>query len=550
MSDQGFVHNIDPVLSRSLGVNLYYYGLAYAIGFLGIHTWLRIRRKSLGWSIANVYDFSILSSLCVLLFGRLFSVFIYQWDYYGEHPARIFSYWRGGMASHGVLLGGLISMLVFAPLRGGSFWRLADEIAIPAAFLMALGRVGNFINGEITGTLTDAWWGVKFQGVEGFRHPVTLYEALKNLTLIPILLIVRRACPPGRGMMTVHFLFWYGFLRIFADLFREHPDKFLGIGGSQYFNSLTAILGLAMMTALSRRRPPGPIEEEGRPAASVDEAADVISEDASPGENPIAFWCRRTVFVFIVFFSLVIRSAWTPEVLQRRRADSSVVFHPDGATLSQSAGVTAGTVSAPNEFAAEGGKTMANNQRTIIDEWPEVKPPLPPELTPVEVNPATTALLILDIQNQNCNAERRPRCVASLPGLRKLLNEARSRGVPVIYSTTSRATREDIRAEVAPLPEEPVVQASVDKFHGTELETILRSRGVRTVIVVGTAAHGAVLHTAVGAALRGFEVIVPVDGMSADDAYPEQYTAWHLSNSPGSRKRTTLTRIDLITFGG
>lgn len=193
---------------------------------------------------------------------------------------------------------------------------------------------------------------------------------------------------------------------------------------------------------------------------------------------------------------------------------------------------------------------MANNQKTIIDEWPEVKPPPPPELIPVEVNPATTALLILDFQNQNCNPERRPRCVATLPGLRKLLNEARNREMPVVYGLTSRATREDIREELAPQPGEPVVQASVDKFHGTELETILLSRGVRTVIVVGTAAHGAVLHTAVGAALRGFDVIVPVDGMSADDPYPEQYTTWHLANSPGSRKRTTLTQISLITFGG
>jgi phosphatidylglycerol:prolipoprotein diacylglycerol transferase len=543
MPDQGFLHNVNPVLSHVFGINLYYYGLAYAIGFLGIFVWLRMRHKALGWRIRDVYDFSILSSVCVLLFGRLFSVFVYQWDYYSEHTSQIFSYWRGGMATHGVLLGGLISMLVFSRLRGQSFWRLADEIAIPAAFLLAVGRVGNFINGEIIGTATDAWWGVKFPGVEGFRHPVTLYEALKNLTLIPILLLVRRLWPAGRGMMATHFLFWYGFLRILTDLFRDHPEKIFGIGGSQYFNALMAILALALMAALLKRKPPGPIEENAAPGTGEDGAAGEIPGAICLGESRVAFWCRRAVFVFIVLFSLGIRSAWTPEELQRRRADSSLVFHPDGATLPQGFQDVAGAA------VAEGGTTMGNHQKTIIDEWDGVKAPPAPELEPVQVAPATTALLILDIQNQNCNLERRPRCVATLSGIQKLLNEARSKGVPVVYSVTSRATRTDIRQEVTPLPEEPVVTASVDKFHGTELETILRSQGVRAVIVVGTAAHGAVLHTAVGAALRGFDVIVPVDGMSADDAYPEQYTAWHLANSPGSRKRTTLTRIDLVTFG-
>jgi nicotinamidase-related amidase len=82
----------------------------------------------------------------------------------------------------------------------------------------------------------------------------------------------------------------------------------------------------------------------------------------------------------------------------------------------------------------------------------------------------------------------------------------------------------------------------------TDLEKILKDRGIETVIVMGTAAHGAVLFTASGAALRGMRVIVPVDGMSADPAYPEQYTAWHLANAPAVGARTTLTQFDMIRF--
>jgi nicotinamidase-related amidase len=187
---------------------------------------------------------------------------------------------------------------------------------------------------------------------------------------------------------------------------------------------------------------------------------------------------------------------------------------------------------------------VTNN--TIISEWDAVKIPAAPELQRVTVDPAVTALLILDIQNRNCNPERRPRCVASVPKIKKLLQKARSAGMPVIYSLTRNAQQSDIREELTPRKDEPVVASSVDKFHGTNLEEILKKKNIETVIITGTSAHGAVLHTATGAALRGFNVIIPVDGLSASEPYAEQYTCWHLVNAPGTRRSTTLTQTDLI----
>ncbi len=93
------------------------------------------------------------------------------------------------------------------------------------------------------------------------------------------------------------------------------------------------------------------------------------------------------------------------------------------------------------------------------------------------------------------------------------------------------------------------MNASVDKFYGTELEAFLRMKGVKSVLIVGTAAEGAVLHTATAAAIRGFDVVVPVDCMSSSEMYAEQYTAWHLVNAPGSRRRTTLTKSEMIRMG-
>ena len=186
---------------------------------------------------------------------------------------------------------------------------------------------------------------------------------------------------------------------------------------------------------------------------------------------------------------------------------------------------------------------------TIIEEWGSVKAPAEPELKPVTVDPKFTALLVLDIQNNNCNAKRRPRCVESIPKIKGLLEKVRSKEMAVLYSVTSSRTEDDIREEVFPSDtSEVVVRASVDKFYGTALARLLKERGIKTVIIVGTSAHGAVLATAIGAAMRKLKIVVPVDGMSSSKAYAEQYTAWHLANAPGTRKRTTLTRIDMIKF--
>ena len=188
------------------------------------------------------------------------------------------------------------------------------------------------------------------------------------------------------------------------------------------------------------------------------------------------------------------------------------------------------------------------NAATIIDEWPSVKAPPPPPAKPVTLDKATTALLLLDFNEQTCNMQRRPRCVASIPHVKKLLDEARSAGVPVAYSLGGGGKPSDLPKELAPAAGEPIVSSGVDKFANTELESFLKGKGVKTVITVGAAAHGAVLYTASTAAMKGFKVIAPVDGISADDAYAEQYTVWHLANAPLVSRAVTITTLDGVKF--
>lgn len=193
--------------------------------------------------------------------------------------------------------------------------------------------------------------------------------------------------------------------------------------------------------------------------------------------------------------------------------------------------------------------------QTIIDEWSSVKAPAAPALKAVTVDPKTTALLVMDLVKQTCNDKSRPRCVASIPKIEKLLAEARAKGVMVVYTTVPPVPITDTLPAIAPKGNEPVVVAWVDKFilgdKDTGLEKMLKDKGITSVIAVGTAAHGAVLYTSSAAALRGFNVIVPVDGMSGDgqNTYIEQYVAYNLTSAPGGvAAKTTLTRIDMIKF--
>jgi nicotinamidase-related amidase len=192
--------------------------------------------------------------------------------------------------------------------------------------------------------------------------------------------------------------------------------------------------------------------------------------------------------------------------------------------------------------------------QTIIDEWQSVKPPPAPELMAVTLDPKTTALLVMDLVKQTCNNERRPRCVASIPKIEKFIAEARAHGVMIVYTTVPNIPITDTLPAVAPKGDEPVITAAVDKFilgnKDTSLEKMLKDKGITSVITIGTAAHGAVLYTATAAALRGFNVILPVDGMSGDgqNSYIEQYVTYNMTSAPVIAPKITLTRFDMIKF--
>jgi nicotinamidase-related amidase len=184
--------------------------------------------------------------------------------------------------------------------------------------------------------------------------------------------------------------------------------------------------------------------------------------------------------------------------------------------------------------------------QTVIEEWANAKAPPPPALKEVTVDPKKTALLIIDFNKKSCTVADRSRCADTLPKIQKFLTLARSKDMTVVHIYNIIMTPADLAID--PAPGERVMQASLNKFHGNDLERSLKDKGIDTVLITGTSANGAVLFTVAGAAMLGLKAIVPVDGMPADGIYQEQFVVWELANAPTVSGASTLTKWDMIKF--
>jgi nicotinamidase-related amidase len=188
----------------------------------------------------------------------------------------------------------------------------------------------------------------------------------------------------------------------------------------------------------------------------------------------------------------------------------------------------------------------------ITTEWDSVKLPPKPELKPVTVDPKTTALLVLDLMRNNCG--ERPRCLPIVPTVKKLIDEARAHNMMIVYNLTGASKPEDMAdPSIMPKPGDFMIKngRGGDKFIRSNLDAGLKEKGIKTVIITGTSAQGAVATTSNGATGRGYKAVVPVDGTASEDAFRELYGIYHLAaGGPAAlTQNVTVTRSDMIKFG-
>jgi len=253
--------DIHPVLISIGPVAIRWYALAYIVGILlgWLYARVVIRATSL-WSepppmtVGDFDDFVLWVTLGIILGGRIGYVLFYNPSYFAAHPLESLELWKGGMSFHGGFLGCVLAVVLFARHRGISILSLGDLTCAAGTIGIFLGRIANFINGELWGRTTDVPWAMIFpSGGPLPRHPSQLYEAaLEGLLLFVVLTALIRAGALKRpGFILGAFAFGYGIARSICELFRE-PDAQLGFlwGGLTMGMLLSVpliIAGIALM---------------------------------------------------------------------------------------------------------------------------------------------------------------------------------------------------------------------------------------------------------------------------------------------------------------
>ncbi len=262
---------IDPVLIQfpsfslpligAVNLKVHWYGIMYAVGFLG-GWWLgvfRAKRPGSGWQQQEVGDLLFYSIIGVVAGGRLGYVLFYNAAYYFSHPMQIFAVWDGGMSFHGGLLGVLVAVWYFARKTERGFFAVADFVAPLTPLGLGAGRIGNFINQELWGRTTDVPWGMAFAGAHrkavemgagpdpGLvpRHPSQLYEFMLEGVVLFIVLWLYAAKPRPTAAVSGMFLVYYGSFRIIIEFFRL-PDAHIGYLAFDWL-TLGQVLSLPMI---------------------------------------------------------------------------------------------------------------------------------------------------------------------------------------------------------------------------------------------------------------------------------------------------------------
>ena len=255
-----WVHNLDPVLLHLGPLNIRWYGLMYVLG-LFIAIWWLGKRQEKGLFVLpkkeNIQDMAFYGFLGILIGGRLGNCFLYNAPYFLTHPLDIIKVWEGGMSFHGGMIGAAVGLWLYSRKVKVPFMHLLDNTALVSTVGLGLGRVANFINGELHGKVTDVPWAVIFPQVDDLpRHPVQLYQAFTDGVVLFAVMFLFARKPRKNGFLSGVFGVTYGVLRIITEPFRAEDSVLAGCCGltkGQIYSILTLIAGVLILIWSSRQ---------------------------------------------------------------------------------------------------------------------------------------------------------------------------------------------------------------------------------------------------------------------------------------------------------
>jgi len=240
-----WVHNLNPVLLDLGPVEIRWYGLVYILGFFLAIAWLRYVSKKgfISLSKDEIWDFVFYLMVGVLVGSRLFMIF-WNPEIYLLKPWNLLKIWEGGMSFHGGFVGIVTAAWLYCKKKKLHFWKMADVMSVPTIFALALGRLANFINGELVGRVWDGKWCVIFPdyGTE-CRHPNMVYSFFQRLIVSGWLFLLTFWKEFKPGFIFWNFVFWEGLGRIIVDFYRE-DTLYLSFSLGQWFSAVMVIVAL------------------------------------------------------------------------------------------------------------------------------------------------------------------------------------------------------------------------------------------------------------------------------------------------------------------
>ncbi|MFA6073745.1 MAG: prolipoprotein diacylglyceryl transferase [Candidatus Woesearchaeota archaeon] len=261
-----FIHNINPVFLTLGPVQIRYYGLVYFIGFLVLYFFFKHLTKT--QKIGNFDEEKLDLFMIYFMIGAMIGARVLDFIFFNIKtlfidPLEIFKIWHGGMSIHGGIIGAILATYIFSRIYKVNFYELADNTIITLMIFLGIGRIANFINGELWGTIStnsatciDYTHSQYINPPQGCRHPYQLYESLKNFAVAGILLIIKAKSQLKKGLLFWWGLLLYNFLRFFIDFYRDGGEAriALGLTMTQYLCIVFTIISIIAIYLISNSK--------------------------------------------------------------------------------------------------------------------------------------------------------------------------------------------------------------------------------------------------------------------------------------------------------